>query len=194
MWVLLISGILFGITSFIIIHLLHSNNRYYKDLSELRQNAVAIAERRIRDQVEENLRFSCEMDQIIPQVKVLIQKYLKVQREHEHIHLKSDRITQQNEALTNECFHLVRQNIESEEQISHLRADFEALVQQKVTLQTQYEQNLKTIAKLTERNNELEYAINLESISRIEGLEAQNKLYGAIDDVRRSLTRILSPA
>ena len=48
--------------------------------------------------------------------------------------------------------------------------------------------------KLTDRNMDLEYAINLECISMIESYQAENKLFSAIDDVRRSLTRILNTA
>jgi ribosome-associated translation inhibitor RaiA len=197
MWIVLLSGILFGITSFVIILLLHLNNKYYKDLSELRQNAVAIYEGRLKDQAEENLQLSRETDQIIDRVRVLIQKHLRLQRDFDKLRLETDQVAQLNETLTNECFRLVQQTLQSDEQASELECiheDFKELVSQKLALQVQYEASLETNRKLTERNNELEYAINLESISRVEGLEAQNKLYSAIDDVRRSLTRILTPA
>jgi len=197
MWIILLFGVLFGLTSFMIIFLLHKNMQYYKGLSDLRQNSQAIYERRVKDQVRENLQLSHETDQIVERVKVLIQKHLKLRHDYENLRAESDQVAQLNETLTNECFRLVQQNLQSDERISELqciREDFEALVSQKLALQVQYEATLGHNQKLTERNNELEYAINLESISRIEGLEAQNKLYSAIDDVRRSLTRILTPA
>jgi len=60
-------------------------------------------------------------------------------------------------------------------------------------VQINYDLKLQ-VDQLQERNDELEYAINLESISMLEKYQAQGKLFSAINNVRRSLTRILNPA
>ena len=99
-----------------------------------------------------------------------------------------------NEDLTIEFAKVLQRNHEFETEIHKMHQELEQYQIGKFELRQENIRLSTTNRKLQERNDELEYAINLESISMLEGYQERDKLFGAINDVRRSLTRILNPA
>lgn len=136
-------------------------------------------------------------------VRVFLERFNHLQQENEE--LKAKYITKSeytelynlrsvNEDLTIEFAKVLQRNYEFETEIHKMHQELEQYQIGKFELRQENIRLSTTNRTLQERNNELEYAINLESISMLEGYQERDKLFGAINDVRRSLTRILNPA
>ena len=190
--ILIISNI-----SVVISLLIWRNNRLIRGLADLRQGSSDFYRNELRNKTGKQLELVKEIDLLIQGVRALYWRY-KTQRE---TLVKTERILKETseikDILACELSESLEENrilVTENTNLLNVKQDFEAALAQKLELQVRVEDLIEVNRKLLERNAELEYAINLESISMIEGYQAQNKLFSAIDDVRRSLTRILNPA
>jgi len=174
-----------------------------KDLCDLRQNSTDFYRIESATHAGVHVKIKKEVDLMLAGVRVFLERFNHIQQENEDLRAKyiteakSAEITNLrlvNEDLTFEFAKVLQCNHEYEEDDHNLRQELEQYQIEKFELR-QENIRLSTLnRKIQERNNELEYAINLESISMLEKYQEQDKLFGAINDVRRSLTRILNPA
>jgi hypothetical protein len=172
----------------------HRALRSLRDLSELRQNVLEDQRMALKEKTRFQLEVAKELVETIQAVQRFYHRYerLRVAPNHEYEVLMGELQNQQaiNDDLTAELAKMLNKDILLEEQGNALRQKdrrIEDLINVNVELRGQ-------LQKVNQRNQELEYALNLESVSMIEDYDAQDKLYSAIDDVRRSLSRILNPA
>ena len=189
----IIAGIAIGDISYIL-WTQHRQLNELRDLCELRQNTLDDQ----REVLKEKIGFQLEVAKVLTEtIQAVQQFYHRYQRikdapQYEQEVLASELQKQQaiNDDLTTALSKLLTKNDQLEAQVSLFRKQEQQLadlISDKVELREQ-------LQKVQARNQELEYAINLESVSMIEGYDARDKLYTAIDDVRRSLTRILNTA
>ena len=189
----IISVIIIGAIGGIII-LQHRNLRVLRDLCELRQNAIDCYREELKVKIALQLALANEVNGVIQATQSFYRRY---QRLREAPKLEQATLTAEltnaqavNEDLVQEFSKLLLHNQTLEGHVSRLREKEKRL--EDVMLDN-FDLRSK-LQKLEQRNQEVEYALNLESISMIEGYDARDKLYTAIDDVRRSLTRILNTA
>ena len=135
-------------------------------LSELRQNSIDYYRTQSRTPTQQHFNFIKDVDEVIFGFRQFYNHYRIVLRKNGAQYSDLKRMQIINEDLVEELGNLVQINYDLKLQVDQLQ----------------------------ERNDELEYAINLESISMLEKYQAQGKLFSAINNVRRSLTRILNPA
>ena len=174
-----------------------------QDLSDLRQNATDFYRVESVALTEVHGRIKGEVDQMLAGVSVFLERFNRMQQENKELKIKYltesnasevSNLRLVNEDLTFEFAEVLQRNHEYEENNHNLRQELEQYQIAKFELRQENIRLSTTNRTLQERNNELEYAINLESISMLEKYQAEDKLFGAITDVRRSLTRILNPA
>ena len=174
-----------------------------RDLSDLRQNSVDFYRTESISHSEVYGKIRHEVDLMLAGVRVFLERFNHLQQENEE--LKAKYITESeytelynlrsvNEDLTIEFAKVLQRNHEFETEIHKMHQELEQYQIGKFELRQENIRLSTTNRKLQERNDELEYAINLETISMLEKYQAEDKLFGAITDVRRSLTRILNPA
>lgn len=171
------------------------------DLCGLRGNVIDYYRSQYLDQVDTHTRIRQEVDMIYRGAKVLLQRYHTLEQENCLLKQQSpsseiDRLRKINEELTIEFAKILQLNHVYENQISELQDKIESIDTLQLEKFELRQENIRLgieNRKLRERNNDLEYAINLESVSMLEAYQDRDKLFGAIDDVRRSLTRILNP-
>jgi len=188
-----ILGIIIGAVGLIII-LQHRNLRLLRDLCELRQNSIDCYRDELKLKIAFQLALANEVNGVIQATQRFYQRYQRLreapQYEQGVIMAELTKAQTVNEDLVQEFSKLLLHNQTIEGHVSRLREKEKRL--EDVMLDN-FELRTK-LQKLEERNQEVEYALNLESISMIEGYDERDKLYTAIDDVRRSLTRILNSA
>ena len=186
-------GIIIGAVGLIII-LQHRNLRLLRDLCELRQNSIDCYRDELKLKIAFQLALANEVNGVIQATQRFYQRYQRLreapQYEQGVIMAELTKAQTVNEDLVQEFSKLLLHNQTIEGHVSRLREKEKRL--EDVMLDN-FELRTK-LQKLEERNQEVEYALNLESISMIEGYDERDKLYTAIDDVRRSLTRILNSA
>jgi len=190
---IIIIGSLGGLISYLFL-VQQRNLNILRDLCDLRQNALDGCREELKVKVASQIELAADLNEIIQAVQRFFQRYnhLQAKPAMEEAHLREALNKQQaiNEDLVQELSKLLSQNQVIEGKVAKLNEQERRL--EEVMLQN-FELRDK-VQRLEERNVELEYAINLESISMIQSYEEQDKLFNAIDDVRRSLTRILNPA
>jgi ribosome-associated translation inhibitor RaiA len=188
-----ILGIIISAIGLIII-LQHRNLRLLRDLCELRQNSIDCYRDELKLKIAFQLALANEVNGVIQATQRFYQRYQRLreapQYEQGVIMAELTKAQTVNEDLVQEFSKLLLHNQTIEGHVSRLREKEKRL--EDVMLDN-FELRTK-LQKLEERNQEVEYALNLESISMIEGYDERDKLYTAIDDVRRSLTRILNSA
>ena len=188
-----ILGIIIGAVGLIII-LQHRNLRLLRDLCELRQNSIDCYRDELKLKIAFQLALANEVNGVIQATQRFYQRYQRLREAPQHeqgvIMAELTKAQTVNEDLVQEFSKLLLHNQTIEGHVSRLREKEKRL--EDVMLDN-FELRTK-LQKLEERNQEVEYALNLESISMIEGYDERDKLYTAIDDVRRSLTRILNSA
>jgi len=141
-----------------------------------------------------------ELDDVIRYVRQFILDYHRIRRElanREDVSAALRKVREINEDLVHEFSKILEENSHLNEMVAQLKAEAAEgakLREEICELRMDHTNLLKKYEKLQARNQDLEYAINLESISMIEAYQERDKLFSAIDDVRRSLTRILNPA
>jgi hypothetical protein len=196
-----ISSILTGLLG-IVLYLQHQRLVVLRDLCELRQSSADLYRAQYQTQLQAQSKLIAEAEALYRSSKTILGDYTRLERKNAVLRAHSapaelTRLQKVNEDLTLECAKLVQHNHTLEHQMKSLEAENAAIEQIQVQ---KFELRQRTISlelenrKLQERNEELEYAINLESISMLESYQARDKLFSTIDDVRRSLTRILNPA
>jgi ribosome-associated translation inhibitor RaiA len=195
LYILLISviGTLGAITAYLLWSQLQTFQTV-RDLSELRQNALDDQRAALKEKTCFQLEVAKELAETIQAVQRFYHHYerIKAVPAHEQEILACELRKQQaiNDDLTEELSKMLNKNDLFEEQTIAMRQQehrIEDLLSHNAELRGQ-------LQKVNARNEELEYAINLESVSMIEDYDSHDKLYTAIDDVRRSLTRILNSA
>ncbi len=177
-----------------------------QDLCSLRKNSMAYYRAELTSQTHAYKTLMGKYTTMTQGMQIFLRQYNALTREFGRLRTQAAQAPRHedlaqmrtvNEDLTYEFAKVLQRNHEFEEQICELRAHYEDVEQiaiEKFELRQQLIRLENANRQLSERNEELEYAINLESISMLETYQEQNKLFGAIDDVRRSLTRILNPA
>ncbi len=172
----------------------HQTLQVLRDLSELRQNALDDQRAVLKEKTCFQLEVAKELAETIQAVQRFYHHYerLKAAPTHDQEILASELQKQQvvNHDLTTELSKMLSKDDLLEEQASALQQQ-ERRIGDLLCHNAEVREQLQ---KIQARNQELEYAINLESVSMIEDYDTRDKLYTAIDDVRRSLTRILNPA
>ena len=186
-------GSLIGVVVYLFITQ-HRSLRTLRDLCDLRQNAIDNYRAELKIKTAYQIELASDLNDIIQAVQQFFRRHNHLQeepaKEQESIREELTKQTAINNDLAQELSKLLVQDQALEEKLAKFHQQeqhLEELMANNFDLQGK-------LQRLEERNVELEYAINLESISMIQGYEEQNKLYSAIDDVRRSLTRILNPA
>ncbi len=138
------------------------------------------------------LQVSKELDDVIRKIRAFIIRYRELRdkiREQEPIQTALTNLRAINDDFAIEISKLLEENQALKEELTQLKHEnkqIDSLMVENFKLRTRNQE-------LEARNQDLEYAINLESISMIESYQERDKLFSAIDDVRRSLTRILNP-
>ncbi|MHA1651019.1 MAG: hypothetical protein ACTSYB_12560 [Candidatus Helarchaeota archaeon] len=185
-------GILFSIFAVILTIQHRRALQFYKQLSDLRQNSVNYYRNIIKHRTMAQLQVSKELDDVIRKVRAFIIRYRELRdkiREQEPIQTALTNLRAINEDFAIEISKLLEENQALKEELTQLKHEnkqIDSLMVENFKLRTRNQE-------LEARNQDLEYAINLESISMIESYQERDKLFSAIDDVRRSLTRILNP-
>lgn len=179
----------------------HQTLQILRDLSELRQNALDDQRAMLKEKTCYQLEVAKELAETIQAVQRFYHRYQIIQSAptHEYEVLMGELKKQQaiNDDLTAELSKILCKDDLLEEQARVLRQKeqrIEDLLCHNAELREINSRDQAQLQKINSRNQELEYAINLESVSMIEEYDAKDKLYTAIDDVRRSLTRILNSA
>ena len=192
--ILILVGIVgIGIVSIIIIFQ-HRILCSLRDLCELRQNSIDCYREELKVKIAFQLALASEVEGVIRATERFYQRYQRIReapaKEQEILYGELSKANAINEDLVQEFSKLILHNQNLEEQLSKLKEKERRL--EDIMLDN-YDLRAK-LQKIEARNQEVEYALNLESVSMIEGYDERDKLYSAIDDVRRSLTRILNPA
>ncbi|MHA1266182.1 MAG: hypothetical protein ACTSRS_13195 [Candidatus Helarchaeota archaeon] len=154
-----------------------------QDLCELRRNATTFYRIIFHDYKVLYHKLTRDVDTALKGAQILVQRFLRLRLQNLRL----------NETVTR-----ASRKIEKMQEVNEsLALEFAKVLQQNHVLEkevTRLQERLVEMDRLAERNEELEYALNLESISMLEKYQSQDKLFNAIEDVRRSLTRILNPA
>lgn len=197
MSVIIILGIV-PVIAFGIVMLIHFRNRVIlQDLCDLRQNSIDYYRVQLKARTAAELQVSSRLDVVIQDYRNVITRFQVLKRaflKRKNELLNAKRVS---EDLTQELAKVLQQQHLFEAQIhdsTSVSEDMEAIHVEKFELRQQVIRLTNEIRQLRVRNEELEYAINLESISMLEKYQEQGKLFQAIDAVRRSLTRVLYPA
>jgi uncharacterized membrane-anchored protein YhcB (DUF1043 family) len=191
--ILLIVGIAIGAVS-ILLYSQYRHLRVVRDLCDLRANALDLHRDELKVKTAIQLTLSQELTDTVQQLQKFYHRYQRLRdapaKEQAILYTELRKAQAINDDLSTEMSKLFAHNMALEAQVDGLKQQERRLGE---VLTANFDLRAK-LQKLEARNVELEYAINLESISMIEGYDARDKLYSAIDDVRRSLTRILNTA
>ena len=190
---IILIGALVGVAGYLFLSQ-HRHLQVLRDLCALRQNALDTYREELKVRIAYQIELATDLNDIIQAVQQFFRRHNDLQeapRSEQEV-LREELTKQQtiNDDLAQELSKLLSQNQALEEKVVKFLKQEQRLEE---VMANNFELRDK-LQRLEERNVELEYAINLESISMIEGYEEKDKLYGAIDDVRRSLTRILNSA
>lgn len=180
----------------------HRNLAILRDLCELKQNSADYYRSQLRDRIAVHQKLSKEVDATLEGVRVILRRCEELEAQNDKLRQGSaigevKKLRKVNEDMTHEFTKLLQLNHTLKERIEALECENQTIEKFNLEKFELRQENIRlsmTNRKLAERNNDLEYAINLESISMIEDYQQRNKLFSAIDDVRRSLSRILEPA
>jgi len=190
---IILIGLLMGAVGYLAVFQ-HQNLQVLRDLCDLRQNAIDNFRAELKIKTAYQIELASDLNDIIQAVQQFFRRHNHLQeepaKEQESIREELTKQTAINNDLAQELSKLLVQDQALEEKLAKFHQQEQHLEE---LMANNFELQCK-LQRLEERNVELEYAINLESISMIEGYEERDKLFSAIDDVRRSLTRILNAA
>lgn len=168
-----------------------------RDLSTLKQNSADLHRLQLKEQLAANLKIVRGLDGISQDYQKFFLRYKALQkriREHKIGLMQARHV---NEDLTHEFSKSLQSHHKLEEELEELKERLSTMQFEKFE-KSELRQEIIRLSlenrKLKDRNEDLEYALNLESVSWLESLQERELLYSAIDDVRRSLIRVLNPA
>jgi len=193
LFILIILSVVMGAVS-VLLYSQHRHLRVLCDLCDLRKNALDLHRDELKVKTAIQLALAQELTETIQLTQRFYRRYERLReapaKEQEILYSELRKAHTINDNLDTELTKLFARNMELQEQLAHLKKQEQRLgelITENFFLRTK-------LQKLEARNEEVEYALNLESVSMIEGYDARDKLHFAIDDVRRSLTRILNTA
>ncbi|MHA1277195.1 MAG: hypothetical protein ACTSQ8_08410 [Candidatus Helarchaeota archaeon] len=193
---IIIIGMIIGMVLTIIGVQIIRDKAYLQDLAQLRFNALEICRLELRAHNEEKGVLCKKLDNVLDVLQRFLVTHQKLQEREETIRARLVKAQTINGDLTSELAKVLTENSDLQDEITKLKGqlkDLEEFRRENIELRINNRAMVIKNQKLMERNHELEYAINLESISMIESYQERGKLFNAIDDVRRSLTRVLNP-
>jgi hypothetical protein len=170
---------------------------YLRDLCDLRGNALTYHRMRLDRPYSGAVFSKADLDKLSLHFKRFVQRYQKLTQIHKDQELELQRSQRVNTDLVEQLGESLDENRALQTQLNSLRresAELEAFAIDYAEIQAENKALRITNARLLQRNQDLEYAINLESISMIEKYESDGKLLSVINDIRRSLSRVLNPA
>ena len=170
---------------------------YHRELSALRRNAADIARFELQGRIADQRQLQGYVDGIMTDVHGFLKNYNRLRRTEQESRQALGEVRRINADHTTEFAKLLQRYHAMEAATQQLRTRAALLAsaqEENLALQIRVRALAAENAKLAERNLDLEYAINLESVSMIESYQERDKLFCAIDGVRRSLIRILNPA